>query len=209
MVRPRIQLLSRDLILDAALEQIENKHDFTIIGLAGSLKVNPSSLYHHFPGGKDDILDGLRERIIETSDGPGSETSDWRAELGTWIRSSRDSLARFPAAIPLMMGRVVADQTTLQLYERLAAIVSNAGVPANKMLHVMSMVEAVVFGSAVDSFSPDPAWRPDAKLQPNLFRALTEASGGNRVDAALEMGLLVIIRFVESLAAPNALDVKP
>jgi len=210
MVRPKTQILSRRIILDAALEQINRHHDFTIIGIAKVLGVNPSSLYHHVTGGKDEIIDGLRERIYQESDFRpfANLEQDWQSELGAWVRTCRAAIAKFPAAIPLLMGRAVDDEPTLAVYEHLASILALAQVPADKQIAVISLLDALILGSAVDAFSPAPAWITNSEQQPALHRAVS-SSTADRVDAALEMGIDAVTNYIEHFASTPLPDHAP
>ncbi|MEI4743336.1 TetR/AcrR family transcriptional regulator [Rhodococcus erythropolis] len=208
MVRPRTRLLSRELIIDTALGLIGSHHDFTITGLAKTLSVNPSSLYHHFGGGKEEIIDALRERIYKSSRFPDFDenSNSWNSALASWIRSSRESFAEVPAAIPLLLGRVVDDSPTLHAYEKLASILTEAGVPSSRQIEVITLIDAIVLGSAVDSFSPNPLWKENISDTPHLHRAIMSSTATSRVHAGLEMGILAITAFVEVLAQPARLS---
>jgi AcrR family transcriptional regulator len=206
MARPRTQLLSREIILDAALELISAHRDFTINGIGRHLGVNPSSIYHHITGGKDEIVDALRERIyqdIRLGSLRGSNRP-WQSKLESWMRAYREAVARYPAAIPLLIGRTVDDLPTLAIYDCLAAILAEAKVPESRQLGVMSMVDALVFGSAIDAASPDPLWSMGADQQPALHRAVAAGSGSNRVLSGLDMGIQAAISFIERMTEDSA-----
>jgi AcrR family transcriptional regulator len=206
MVRPRTQLLSRDIILDAALELIRKEHDFTILGIGRHLGVNPSSLYHHLKGGRDEIINGLRERLYDKIDLASLRTgpSPWQTRIQHWVRSYRDAVAHYPAAIPILIGRLVDDAPTLAVYETLAAILAEAGVPESKQVGIIAMLDAVVFGSAIDAGSPEPLWSTTSDRQPHLHRAVAQSGTSNRVALGLDMGIGASVAYIERLVSETA-----
>jgi AcrR family transcriptional regulator len=201
MARPRTQLLSRDIILDAALELIDKHHDFTILGIGKHLGVNPSSLYHHLSGGKDEIINSLRERFYRNIDLAALRAADvsWQSRIELWVRSYRAAVAQYPAAIPILIGRIVDDRPTLAIYEALAALLAEAGVPVGSQVGVIAMLDAVVFGSAIDAGSPVPLWDPAAASQPKLHAAITASDDSARVASGLTLAIQAAVMLVERL----------
>lgn len=211
MARPRTRLLSRDIILDAALELIDRHHDFTIQGIGKHLGVNPSSLYHHLSGGRDEIINALRERFYRKISLDGLRDADrpWQERVEHWIRSYREAVAQYPAAILLLMGRMVDDRPTLAVYETLVALLAEAGVPARQRIAVVSMLDAVVFGSAADAVSPDPLWFTTPLSQPALHEAVAAATPSARVAEGLTLAIQASVAWIETLAARAAEEATP
>lgn len=210
MARPRTRLLSRDIILDAALELIDRHHDFTIQGIGKHLGVNPSSLYHHLSGGRDEIINALRERFYRKISLDALRDADrpWQERVEHWIRSYREAVAQYPAAIPLLMGRMVDDRPTLAVYETLVAVLAEAGVPAAQRIGVVAMLDAVVFGSALDAVSPVPLWLTTPLAQPALHHAIASSTPSARVTDGLDLAVQATVALIEVLAAggPGATD---
>ncbi|WGW13589.1 TetR/AcrR family transcriptional regulator [Saxibacter everestensis] len=206
MARPRTQLLSREIILDAALELIRTQHDFTIVGIGKHLGVNPSSLYHHISGGKDEIINALRERIYKNIDLRSLQTRSpsWQSKLAAWVRAYREAVAQNPAAIPILIGQSVDDAPTLAIYEALASILSEAAIPEDQHLGVISMLDSLVFGSAIDAGSPEPLWDTTAEGQPNLHRAVAMTRTPDRVTSGLEMGIQAAVSYIERLVEESS-----
>lgn len=202
MARPRTQLLSREIILNAALELISTKRDFTIVGIGKHLGVNPSSLYHHISGGRDEIINALRERIYKNIDLGSLETQSppWQSKLASWVRAYREAVARYPAAIPILIGRTVDDAPTLAIYEALASILAEAAIPEKQHLGTISMLDALVFGSAIDAGSPAHLWETTADGQPSLHRAVAANSNRDRIASGLEIGIQAAVSYLEQLA---------
>ncbi|MHA7285512.1 TetR/AcrR family transcriptional regulator [Arthrobacter sp. MDT3-44] len=199
MARPRKQLLSRDIILEAALELVGRHRDFTITGIAQHLGVNPSSLYHHMIGGRDEIIEALRERIYREIDlgALGGADASWQSRIEYWVLAYREAVARYPSAIPLLLGRMVDDAPTLALYEVLASALVEAGVPREQHLAVISMLDALVFGSALDAASPDPLWLSTADTHPALHGAGASEAAPDRIGEGLRLGIRAAISYLE------------
>ncbi|OUM45160.1 hypothetical protein B8W73_01540 [Arthrobacter agilis] len=195
--------MSRDIILEAALELVATQRDFTITGIAQHLGVNPSSLYHHMIGGKDEIIEALRERIYREIDlrALGGAESSWQSTIEYWVLAYREAVARYPSAIPLLLGRTVGDAPTLALYEVLTVALTEADVPREQHLTVISMLDALVFGSALDAASPDPLWLCTADGQPALHRAGAADPAPDRIGDGLRLGIRAAISYLEASRA--------
>ena len=64
--RPRVAVLSRDLILETALKLLDERGEqgAGIRDIARALEVRPSALYNHISG-QDDIIAGIRELVSD------------------------------------------------------------------------------------------------------------------------------------------------
>ena len=127
MARPRTPLLSLEKIHTGALELVDELGDFTIPQLAQRLGVSPSSLYHHVQG-RPEIINGMRS-IIGAQALAGFPPGDgsWQEQAAAWTRNYRKVLSLHAKAIPLLVGEAVTDSPTLEIYERLAALLAGAG----------------------------------------------------------------------------------
>lgn len=106
MVTPRPRL-SRDAILDAALEIIDDGglEACTMRAVAADLGVEAMSLYWHVPG-KEALLDGVVQRMLSSAP-PYAHSPEWRAELNGIAHALRGILLEHPNAIPLLAGRAL------------------------------------------------------------------------------------------------------
>ena len=89
MGRPRVPLLSRERIRDAALSIIDRDglSGLSMRKLAGGLGVQAASLYKHYPT-KDDVLDDIARGVIGRVDTSAfNEGADWQQALASWARS--------------------------------------------------------------------------------------------------------------------------
>jgi AcrR family transcriptional regulator len=101
MARPA--RLSRDKILAMAvrLADRDGLESVTMRRLGQALGVEAMSLYKHVKN-KNDIFDGLLERVLSEVDLP-QPGPDWETELRRTARSMHDALARHPWACTLVM----------------------------------------------------------------------------------------------------------
>lgn len=206
MPRPSKNILSAELIADTALKLVERNHDFTIPGIAGELGVNPSSLYHHVKGGRNEIINLMRYALYGRIDlgGATDASRPWQDRLRSWIRCYRESMAQLPAALPLLVGAPVDDARTLEIYEVAFALLSEIGVPEDEQVDVVAMLDAVVLGSAVDGSAPSPLWRIGDLDLPHLRAAVARRDDEGRADRGLELAISALIAFIEaSVSAPR------
>lgn len=161
MARPTQQLLSRELIVRTALGMIRRGQQFTVPGLAGQLKVHPSSLYHHVPGGRGEIVDLMRAELYSGIDLVGLSDSavPWDVRLRDWAHAYRQANAGAPWLVPVVVGQPVDDRPTQAIYETLFALLDESGLPEEEWMSVATMFDVIVLGSSLDVSSPVPLWR--------------------------------------------------
>lgn len=202
MARPKTQRLSPQIIGDAALRLVAKHGDFTIPGLAASLRVNPSSLYHHLPGGRMAIVHQMRERLYANIDLGAAidETQPPLDRLRHWMRAYRAATATVPMAVPVLVGAKVEDAQTLDIYEALFVILKDAGVPALQRVACSAMIDAIVLGSAVDAGSPVPLWHLDHRDLPELREVAAAADNQHRPDQGFELAVEAAVAAIALIA---------
>lgn len=192
MARPTSPLLSRDAILATALDLVDADGDFTMPRLARALGVSASSLYHHVPGGRSDVVEGLRGLVCagrmpdQRVDG-----EDWRAFAERWARGYRGAMAAHPHVVPLLTAQTVSDPEVLASYEALVEVLVQDGFDDATALHVVAVLDCFVLGSALDAGAPAEVWDDDDERRPRLSRAVraAESQPGDRSAATFELGL--------------------
>ena len=200
MARPKKNILSPQIIAETALKLVEQKHDFTIPGIAAELGVNPSSLYHHVIGGRAEIIKLMRRALYEQIDLSAltDRGQPWQDRLEQWIRSYREASAQVPAALPLLIGAAVDDSLTLQIYEVLFTILDQAGVAEDRQLAVAAMLDAIVIGSAIDAASPDPLWSAGEEL-PRLAALADPGAMTRRTREGLDLAVSAAVAQIEAI----------
>lgn len=201
MARPSKNILSSTAIARAALTLVARNGDFTIPGVAALLNVNPSSLYHHLPGGRSAIVHRMREELYADIDVAALEDEDVPADerLRLWMRAVRAALARVPASVAVLVASPVQDARTLQIYEALFVILRDAGVPPERRMAFSAMVDLVVLGSALDAGSPAPLWRPDEST-PELAAAAADGDDEHRATRGFDLAVETVVHAVSQAA---------
>ncbi|CAL9339540.1 Tetracycline repressor protein class E [Streptomyces sp. enrichment culture] len=188
MGRPRTPLLDRERIALTALELVDEKGEFSVPQIARRLGVQTGSLYHHVEG-RDGIVELLRERVSAAIDVAALDLRPWDAALEAWARSYRAAFAAHPRAIPLLMTNPVRAPRVLDQYERAVSLLLEAGFAPPDVMPVVTALENVVLGSALDLAAPEAMWDvADGAAAPRLAEAL-DAVGGGRADRAFELAL--------------------
>lgn len=176
--------------------------DFTLPGVAASLGVHPSSLYHHLPGGRLAIVNQMRQQLYAGID-LGSATDAARPALDRlreWMRAYRSATAQAPSAVPVLVGAQVEDRPTLEIYEALFVILRDAGVPRERRVACSAMIDAVVLGSAVDAGSPVPLWRIGGEDLPELRDVAEPDDDEHRNESGFELAVEAVIAAVAAMA---------
>ncbi|MEU9064431.1 TetR/AcrR family transcriptional regulator [Streptomyces sp. NPDC048430] len=202
MGRPRTPLLDRERITTAALELIAEKGEFSVPGIARRLGVQTGSVYHHVDG-RDGIVELVRERISAAIDvTPITAGLPWDESLLAWARSYRAAFAAHPRAIPLLMTSPVRAPMVLLHYEATVGLLTDAGFPPDRVMTVITALENLVLGSALDLAAPDTMWElDDPSATPHLTRALAALPPGRRADDAFELALAGFVAHCQVLLA--------
>jgi AcrR family transcriptional regulator len=199
--RPRVPLLDRDKISAAALELVDRDGDFTMPGLAARLGVQVSSVYHHVPGGRAEVIELVRVLVTNRIDGSAFDSLPWDEALPIWARSYLDAFSAHPTAIRLLATEPVRDPSIVAVYNSVASGLRRAGFPDDQILAVITAAENFFLGAALDSAAPD-VMVAAANAATDLRRALDAApSGPRRAKQAYEVGVEV---FIEGLRAKLA-----
>ena len=193
MVQRRKRLLTVESILDGALACVDESGRLTMADLAARLGTSASSVYHHLPG-RAAIVEALRERMATAIEPPTLDRDDWVDEISRWMRSYRAALAAHPNLIPLLNEHTMTAGSVLVGYDRVAALLRLAGVPAREVVLWISTLDCYALGSALDLAAPDQVWRLDQDDLPALREAISAAPDGrHRADEAFDLGLNALL----------------
>ncbi|MEM9176429.1 MAG: TetR/AcrR family transcriptional regulator [Myxococcota bacterium] len=93
--------LNRDRILEAAVALADGRGvaSLSMRELASEMGCGAMSLYNHVAH-KDDLLEGMIERVAGEFTIPEAPTEDWRADVRRLARSAQRTLMRHPWAAP-------------------------------------------------------------------------------------------------------------
>ena len=192
MVQRRRRLLDVETILDAALACIDERGRLTMADLAARLGASASSIYHHVSG-RPEIVEMLRERLVDHLEIPPLDRSDWGDQVAAWMRSYRQAPAEHPNLIPLLSEQTMTAGAVLLGYDRVAELLGTAGFPEDQVMLWVSVLDSYALGAALDLAAPDEVWRAGGGT-PALEAALRAAPQGRaRADAAFELGLEALL----------------
>ncbi|HWT32936.1 MAG TPA: helix-turn-helix domain-containing protein [Microbacterium sp.] len=171
--RPRVNVIDRELIVDAALAQLrtEGLDGLTMRALARRLGVSGSALYNHVPS-RAAVLAAVQERFVTRLDTTGFGTSPLRQALARWAWSYLVQLREQPELVPVIVAVPVAQAPrTSGMYQRVISGFAAAGWPEESIIASMSVLETFIFGAALDSPAPDDVYAPhDPERSPLLAR---------------------------------------
>jgi AcrR family transcriptional regulator len=197
--RPRKAVLDRERIGEAALALVDETGDFTLPALARRLGVQPASLYHHVDG-RSGVVELLREQVNDAMDPTPLEDEPWNLALAGFFRSYRDVFAAHPRVVPLLTTATVRSAKVIRAYDRMVSRLTEAGIPPEKAMTILTALDSFVIGSALDLAAPEVMWEvPDGVDAPALTSALAaQPLNHKRADDAFEEGLT---RLLDSVAA--------
>lgn len=154
MARPKVPLLSRDRIRDAAVELIDRDGlaELSMRKLATELGVQAASLYGHYPT-KDDLYDEIAGAIMATVDTSGFDSGDWRAGLMSWARSYRDALVAHPNFVPYLATGPGKREENLRHADAVHGGLVGAGWPPREATMIGAATRYLVMGATIGSFS--------------------------------------------------------
>ncbi len=194
--RPSTAVLSRGGIVDCAyrLMRDEPLDRVSLARIAAELGVRTPSLYNHVDGW-DDLLNGVRGRIIEQFDLSGLGHGPWRPAFERWIRSYIDAFATLHptacAAIAVLPMR--AHPGAMAMYERVCTAMLDQGLPDEDVLPMLVAIESFAIGSALDLRAPDLYTAPDGPQRyPNYHRLFTDRDG-NRRERSVAAGIEALL----------------
>ena len=121
--------LSRERILAAALElaDAEGLEALSMRRLAQALGVEAMSLYH-YADGKDDILAGIADLVVEQIELPSPE-GDWRSAMRASAISAHHVLREHPWACNLLMSANRISPNRLRMIDAMLARLADAHLP--------------------------------------------------------------------------------
>ena len=154
--------LSHGRVLDGALAVADagGIGKLTIRSLAEHLGVKPMAVYHYVAT-KDEILDGLVDRVFGEIDLPAPE-GEWRAEIFQRAHSARAVLRRHAWAIGLLESRTSPGAATLRHHDATIATLRAGGFTVAQTAHAYALLDSYVYGFALQEAalpfeSPDTA----------------------------------------------------
>ena len=207
------QGLDRARVFTAALDIVDRDglDKLTMRHLAAELGVEAPSLYKHVRG-KDDLLDGVAERIYGSVQVP--QTDDpWPERVAAAARAFRSVLLAHPNAIEVVAMRPVASITTLELMEHLLGELVAEGWDLDGAFSVLDTVVSFVVGVALTELSGELVRRTTEGLDEstadtfaNVFPLVEATLRRTGHTSTFEFGLAALVRGLESAYDVNHRD---
>lgn len=175
MARPKIALISREAVLEVALDILvkEGLDALSIRRIAKEIGVNGASLYHHFKN-KEDIINGATELALKKTPLHPSDDSphSWESLLSAGAGQLRDFLLTHPPLIAIFSQRRVAGLANQFLEGGVKRLVT-AGMPIGIIIPLSEALEALAIGWAMRHLSDGTAAHDDymADVYPLLYQA--------------------------------------
>ncbi|MGJ5589960.1 TetR/AcrR family transcriptional regulator [Micrococcus lylae] len=211
--RPSRPAVTREGLAAAALEitRAAGYEKLTMSRVAAHLGVAPSALYNHVSG-KADLLVLLQDAVMgEVSvvelQAAASGGVDVGEAVRAWARSYRAVFADHTPLIPVISTLPVEGaEKTVRMYDALAAALTAAGVPQDRIMARVIALEAFLFGAAYDVHAPAEIFSlertdedlPALRTATEAFRERLDASGrppseaNPYADDPFELGLLLL-----------------
>ncbi|MFC6012193.1 TetR/AcrR family transcriptional regulator [Nocardia lasii] len=154
MARPRVPLLSRERIRDAALVLVDRDGlaEVSMRKLAAELGVRAASLYGHYPN-KDELFDDIAAGIMAAVDTSAFDTAAWDLALAAWARSYRTALSTHPNFVPYLATGPGHRAENLRAADAVHGGLVGAGWPPRYATMIGAATRYLVMGSTVGSFA--------------------------------------------------------
>ncbi|MFF0613794.1 TetR/AcrR family transcriptional regulator [Nocardia tengchongensis] len=153
MARPKVPLLSRERIRDAALTLIDRDGltELSMRKLAAELGVQAGSLYTHYPT-KDAVLDDIAHGLMARVDASAFDQG-WRAGLTSFAHSYRDALVRNPNFVAYLAAGPGTREENLRVANAVHGGLVSAGWPPREATTIGAATRYLVMGATMGSFS--------------------------------------------------------
>jgi AcrR family transcriptional regulator len=211
--RSRRTPLSREAIVEAALRVLDREgfHGFSMRAVADELGTGPASLYWHVRN-KDELLNLVVDRVIAEFEVPDPDPEHWEEQVMELGREMRRIMHRHPGVARVTLGRIPVGPNTLQVNERILAILREAGLPDRTAAYVVDLMSlyigAFAFEESLGLASPTGEDLPPeqvvemikgyfASLPPERFPntlAIVDQLFAGDPDERFEFGLEVLVR---------------
>lgn len=192
--------LSRDRVVGAALVVIDRAgmDGCSMRAVASELGVEAMSLYHHVPGGKDEMLDGVvatvqAQFVAATTPGLGGT---WRDDMSAFARAYRSVLSQHRNVVPIIAARpAMAYRTSTAVVQQLLATLEASGFSREDALRAVRVFSRWIIGFSLgeaSSVDEDAAGEFDEPLVVEVVSDIASAE-----DDVFEFGLVALLDGLE------------
>jgi AcrR family transcriptional regulator len=212
--------LNRDRILVAAVEIADERGvgAVTMRELASRLGVEAMSLYNHVAN-KDDILDGMVDKVVEQFDLP-QDAEHWREAMRRRALSAHQVFGLHPWAAMLLDSRESSGPSRLRYLDWVLGTLMRAGFSTDDAARAFSTLDAYIYGFGIEqvNFSAAGDASPEEKAEailayipveqyPYLHRMASHAmQHGYDAEADFDFGLEIILDGLERILEESRPD---
>jgi AcrR family transcriptional regulator len=205
--------LNRDRILVAAVDIADERGvgAVTMRELASRLGVEAMSLYNHVAN-KDDILDGMVDKVVEQFDLP-QDAENWREAMRRRAVSAHEVFGLHPWAPMLLDSRESSGPSRLRYLDWVLGTLMLAGFSTDDAARAFSLLDSYIYGFGIEQFNfsaesdAPPEERAEAILAsipadvyPYLHRMASHAmQHGYDAEADFDFGLEIILDGLERI----------
>jgi AcrR family transcriptional regulator len=158
--------LSRDLILDAALELAQSGLEISLRSVAARLACSAMALYRHFPD-KQDLLLGLLDKVIGSIE-LGEQSQSWNVRLMRLAKEHLRVLQSHSWAIPLLFQNPDPGPAVRKVGEAMLHALKEGGASNDAAVSVFSSILALNYGWA--GFTSQKSTSSDGSQLPQRLR---------------------------------------
>jgi AcrR family transcriptional regulator len=210
--------LTRAAVVDRAIQLADaaGLDALTIRKLAQELGVTPMALYWHFRS-KDELLDGLAERVWSEIDVDVDDSSPWPDQLRGLLKSLLQVLRAHPAAPTLLLHSETQNESFLRATETTLDVLRKAGFDSRYASEIARStlwtgITLVMSEAGITSLDADDRTELQRRKQvvfatlptvryPRLVECAAPMTACDDPDFHYELGIDVFIAGVQALAA--------
>ena len=152
MGRPSEPLLSKDMIVDAAMAIVDESGmpAMTTRAIAKRLGVGQASLYNHISS-RDELLDLLNARVLKGVDLSALDHPDWTEAVYRGTLAFLAALQRHPNMMGVLATRPARTDPSLTYYERMHERLRSAGLSAQDSARFLFAIDDYCIGAALNT----------------------------------------------------------
>lgn len=192
--------LSRERVVEAALTVIDESgvQGCSMRAVASELGVEAMSLYHHVPGGKAEMMDGVVALVQTEFISPLEPTGEWRHDMATFARGYRATLKEHPNVVPMIAARPsVAYRSSTAMVGPMFDAMEDAGFSREDALRAVRVVSRWTIGFTMGEASAiDDSASVEEFDEPLLVEVFTDIARGE--DDVFEFGLEALLDGLEA-----------
>jgi AcrR family transcriptional regulator len=132
--------------------------------IAQELGVVPMALYKHVAG-KDELLDGMIDVVVEEIDPPSTDEVEWKAAVRQRILSARQALLRHPWASRVMESRTEPTPTVLAYMDSMIGMFRAGGFSMDLTHHAMHTMGSRLMGFTQELFNDTSEVDPEVEAE--------------------------------------------